>query len=598
MLWLVVEKPVSEAELLGFSDDCDCLTLLDLRSPGKSEHVEWLAKLKMALLDAAQQWWRNNVKQAEADKVDFRDCGEWFESPLDALDYCNAIAAGLFGGHSLVYVERQAMAAILAGKARADASQLSAEAVIAMVAFALQERWGTLRFSEPIELPDFTKHFPAWQHSGLGWLVGAEFVMLPALEQLREREVLEPFFAHWNREREENGAIFHFWDALRQAMTPPDARTGSFSSDSGDLSIRPPESLISGGTCGSPKSIRQKVAFLFPHLSVEADDAVLQEALSKETDETRRLLLMVWRASRWLEIAANRDLPTSARLRAENDVSRTMDEAWNRLNPSTTNDSFGVSAAENWARLRVALADHLTERARIGGTKRLNALAREHFSKSLAIFRFLNLRRYEANVLEAMGDLLLRVADLTGARASYEKALPIYREIEDRLGEANVLKEMGDLLMRVGDLAGARASYEKALPIYCEIEDRLGEANVLSSMGDLLMRVGDLAGARASYEKALPIYREIEDRLGEANVLFRMGDLLLHVADLAGARASYEKALPIYREIEDRLSEANVLLGWAICCCALLTWRERERATKRRCRSIARSKIGWAKRTC
>ncbi len=164
----------------------------------------------------------------------------------------------------------------------------------------------------------------------------------------------------------------------------------------------------------------------------------------------------------------------------------------------------------------------------------------------------------EANVLQAMGDLQRRVADLAGARASYEQALPIFREIEARLGEANVLQAMGDLQMRVDDLAGARASYEQALPIFREIEDRLGEANVLQAMGDLQMRVDDLAGARASYEQALPIYREIEARLGEANVLQAMGDLQMRVADLAGARASYEQALPIYREIEDRLGEANV----------------------------------------
>ncbi|MFN8003146.1 MAG: tetratricopeptide repeat protein [Acidobacteriota bacterium] len=79
----------------------------------------------------------------------------------------------------------------------------------------------------------------------------------------------------------------------------------------------------------------------------------------------------------------------------------------------------------------------------------------------------------------------MRVADLSGARAScYEKALPLYRQIEDRLGEANVLQAIGDLLMRVADLSGARASYEKALPLYRQIEARLGEANVLQAMRD------------------------------------------------------------------------------------------------------------------
>ncbi|MBU6360421.1 MAG: tetratricopeptide repeat protein, partial [Chloroflexi bacterium] len=165
----------------------------------------------------------------------------------------------------------------------------------------------------------------------------------------------------------------------------------------------------------------------------------------------------------------------------------------------------------------------------------------------------------QANVLKALGDLKVRVADLAGARADYERALPIYRAIEDRLGEANVLQSLGDLKVRVSDLAGARADYERALPIYRAIEDRLGEANILQSLGNLKVRVADLAGARADYERALPIYRAIEDRLGEANVLKALGDLKVRVDDLAGARADYERALPIYRAIEARLGEANTL---------------------------------------
>ncbi|HMZ17489.1 MAG TPA: tetratricopeptide repeat protein, partial [Blastocatellia bacterium] len=127
-------------------------------------------------------------------------------------------------------------------------------------------------------------------------------------------------------------------------------------------------------------------------------------------------------------------------------------------------------------------------------------------------------------------NLYVVTGELHKQRKRFQRALDCALRCGDGEGEANVLQAMGDLLMRVADLAGARASYEKALPIYREIEDRLGEANVLQAMGDLLMRVADLAGARASYEKALPIYREIEARLGEANVLQAMGDLLMRVA--------------------------------------------------------------------
>ncbi|WP_437617082.1 tetratricopeptide repeat protein [Sorangium sp. So ce834] len=183
--------------------------------------------------------------------------------------------------------------------------------------------------------------------------------------------------------------------------------------------------------------------------------------------------------------------------------------------------------------------------------------ARTAYDSALPIYREIRDRLGEANCQKSLGDLLMRVADLEGARTAYDSALPIYREIRDRLGEANCQKSLGDLLMRVADLEGARTAYDSALPIYREIRDRLGEANCQKSLGDLLMRVADLEGARTAYDSALPIYREIRDRLGEANCLQSLGDLLMRVADLEGARTAYDSALPIYREIRDRLGEAN-----------------------------------------
>jgi tetratricopeptide (TPR) repeat protein len=175
--------------------------------------------------------------------------------------------------------------------------------------------------------------------------------------------------------------------------------------------------------------------------------------------------------------------------------------------------------------------------------------ARAQYEAALASYRQIGPRLGEANTLRALGDLLLREGDLKGARAQYEAALASYR-----LGEANVLQALGDLLLREGDLKGARAQYEAALASY-----RLGEANVLKALGDLLLREDDLKGARAQYEAALASYRQIGARLGEANVLQALGDLLLREDDLKGARAQYEAALASYRQIGDRLGEANTL---------------------------------------
>ncbi len=476
--------------------------------------------------------------------MNFTAVRRWFESPIDALDYCNTIAAGLFDGHSLVYVERQTMAAILSGKAQS----LSVESVVALVGFALRERWEHLRFHQPKPLPDFGSHFVEWQAAGLGWLAGDEFVPLPAIERLRERETLEPFFAHWNREREENAALHQFWDGLRAALTPPESHVSAPQLRGADSPLRPAENLIAG-TCGTPTEIREEIVRHFPNLAPYANDTILQVALARETDADRRLLLSAWRASLWLDKAADRSIPPAESLRAENGTARIIEIVWNQLNLHAAPDTLSFAAAESWARLRAALADHLTERSRLGETTKLITLAGAHLSEALAVFRSLKLRQQEANVLQAMGDLLMRVADLSGARASYEKALPIYREIEDRLGEANVLKAMGDLLMRVADLSGARASYEKALPIYREIEARLGEANVLASLGRLALAEGNEDEADRLLEMATAINQAIGERFNPALDSAKYGLALKDIGKKEKARLHLLRAAELFAAI-------------------------------------------------
>ncbi len=553
---LIVEEPVESAELFRFVDGCDCLTLIDFRYPSEDEHVQWMAALKNSMLDAVQTWWRRFVQHDEAGEVNFTPVRRWFESPIDALDYCNTIAAGLFDGHSLIYVERQAMAAILAGKAQS----LSAESLMALVAFALRERWQQLRFAESKPLPDFAPHFAEWQTAGLGWLAGDEFVPLPALERLQERETRDPFFARWDREREENAAMFSFWDELRAAMVPPVVAKSYAESrfSSPDAPVRPAVKRLGARTHETPKGIREDISAHFPELPPDADDVKLQDAMAKEPDVNRRLLLLAWRACLWLDKAADREVSRDQSLRAENDLVRTIAQIWKDLRPQPA-DSASAFVAENWGRLRTALADHLTERAQIGATRQLITAAREHLTQSLAVFRMLNCKQYEANVLGRMGDLQMRVDDLAGARGSYEKALPIYCEIEDRLGEAYVLKAMGDLLMRVADLAGARAIYEKVLPIYREIEDRLGEANTLKTMGDLLMVEGEPDEAMNQLLSVLRIHADIYSQINFDSDLIYL-ERASQAAELHDqAVLISEEALLLARRLGDRWNQALAL---------------------------------------
>src|SRR3990172_6937330 len=164
-------------------------------------------------------------------------------------------------------------------------------------------------------------------------------------------------------------------------------------------------------------------------------------------------------------------------------------------------------------------------------------------------------RWLEANVLQALGDLKVRVDDLEGGGGNKERACPISREIHARLGEANVLQALGDLKVRVDDLDGARRDYETALPIYREIHDRLGEANTFLSMGRMALMTGDEGQGIKWLTYADRLYEKIHDQTGRANVGITLAQLAASKGEWQAAIEHMQPALDFVRRIQHPLAD-------------------------------------------
>jgi CHAT domain-containing protein/uncharacterized protein HemY len=186
-------------------------------------------------------------------------------------------------------------------------------------------------------------------------------------------------------------------------------------------------------------------------------------------------------------------------------------------------------------------------------------MADQAYNRSLTLYREIEYKAGEANILNKLGDLHLRLSEYEKARERYEQGLAIFREIKVRLGEANCLQSLGDIHMDLSEYEKARERYEQGLAIYREIKERLGEANILDSLGDVHYRLYEYEKAREKYEQGLALFREIKIRLGEANCLKSLGNVHLRLSEYDKARERYEQCLALFREIKARLSEANTL---------------------------------------
>ena len=154
----------------------------------------------------------------------------------------------------------------------------------------------------------------------------------------------------------------------------------------------------------------------------------------------------------------------------------------------------------------------------------------------------------EANVIQALGDVHVMLAEYSEARTRYEQALPIYQTIGDRLGEANVIKALGDVHVMLDEYSEARTRYEQALPIYQTIGDRLGEANVIQALGDLHGEMEQIAEAVSLLQDAAGRFKALGLVSPEAGCWNSMGNLWNTQKRFDEAIAAYNKAIELKPE--------------------------------------------------
>ncbi len=125
----------------------------------------------------------------------------------------------------------------------------------------------------------------------------------------------------------------------------------------------------------------------------------------------------------------------------------------------------------------------------------------------------------------------------------------------DRQLEANCIQSLGDVHVRLSELAEARARYEEALPIYRAIGDKLGEANCDFGLGDVAKGEEDWLQAEQFFQAALSVYREIGMPFNIGLALQRLGVVAEGRGDQTEAVRFYREALQIFEAIGVKMAE-------------------------------------------
>jgi DNA-binding SARP family transcriptional activator/tetratricopeptide (TPR) repeat protein len=176
--------------------------------------------------------------------------------------------------------------------------------------------------------------------------------------------------------------------------------------------------------------------------------------------------------------------------------------------------------------------------------------ARDHFARSLTLYRRLGDRPGEAKVRQNLGLLAGRQGRYTDALGHGEQALRLFQAIGDKANEAAALNSVGWYHALLGHYQQARVFCRQALTLCAETGHRWLEGHVWDSLGYAEHHLGNLAEAAACYQRALSLFREAGERIDEAETLTHLGDTRHAAGQLAKAWQAWRQALAILEDLQ------------------------------------------------
>ncbi|KAJ6461642.1 hypothetical protein DFH09DRAFT_1382951 [Mycena vulgaris] len=165
----------------------------------------------------------------------------------------------------------------------------------------------------------------------------------------------------------------------------------------------------------------------------------------------------------------------------------------------------------------------------------------------------------QANDLEILGALYIRLNRLEEADQALQSALGLFTEVNSKLGQAHALQTIGMLFIELDQLGDPEQALQAALNLHTEVNDKLGQANDNRRLGALYTRLNRFEEAERALQSALDLHTEVNSKLGQANDLQRLGDLYTRLDRLKEAERALQSALNLHTEVNAKVNQGNDL---------------------------------------
>ncbi len=184
-----------------------------------------------------------------------------------------------------------------------------------------------------------------------------------------------------------------------------------------------------------------------------------------------------------------------------------------------------------------------------------NEKALRYFQNALPIAQKLRNKELQAKILTNIGVTYFNLVRNKEALDYYEKALRLRKS--DSRGEANTLNYLALVYIRIGEKEKALASFERALSIRTAIDDKRGIAETLQGLGWFYVTFGDTQKALEYLNPALALAKNIGDKNRQAIISDRLQLIWTSKGNLQAAIFYGKQSVNLYQDLRKAINDLD-----------------------------------------
>ncbi len=185
-------------------------------------------------------------------------------------------------------------------------------------------------------------------------------------------------------------------------------------------------------------------------------------------------------------------------------------------------------------------------------------------AQGLDVSRQAGRARFEALLLDQLGEVARLLGDNRGAHEHFQAALALYRALADPAGAGQTLSHLSQVQLALNHWDAAVESCQQAVVLLTGL-DRPNELAIAhNNWGIICAEQGQFEDALTHFEQAEVSFRAAGNLRGQSKVNLNRGDLYRRRQQWDAAESFFRQALALHEELGDRLNLAILQMNLSI----------------------------------